>query len=405
MNQLAKQYYAQFVSGFWSQRFAILALGVLSALYFGLLGVAWAVTGEFTRWGGHFLQAVGVDTATLGYLKLVKFAGSPLTRPDGVMVIAMFIGAFSSALLGRHVKVRVPSGRRALQALIGGIIAGFGTRMAMGCNLAALFTGIPQFSLHAWLFTLGTIGGTYLGVKISMQRWVKGKPRLSKVSPLETAGTAPYYRWQPALGMLLMGGFAYQMLSRSGGTYPANLLLASLFGFAFGFLIQKGQVCFTSAFRDLWLIGRPNVAKALVMGIAVQTLITAAFLAKGAVPNVIWWAGPNALLGGVMFGIGIVIAGGCETGWMYRSVEGQLQFWIVGLGNVIGATLLTLAWDPLVYPNLVEPFARIDMAKQWGMPAALLLTALLLTALYVWADWRQNVQRETVMMGRAVRER
>lgn len=394
MNLLAKRYYTQIITGFWSQRFAILALGVLSALYFGTLGVAWAVTGEFTRWGGHFLQAIGVNVEQLGYLKLVKFAGSPLTRPDGVMVIAMFGGAFSSALLGQHFKLRVPTMRRAVQALVGGVIAGFGTRMAMGCNLAALFTGIPQFSVHAWMFTLGTIGGTYLGLKISMQPWVKGKPKLSNVSQIGDRAKSEYYRWQPYFGMLGIGLFAYYMLQHMGGSYPVNLSLATLFGFAFGFLIQKGQVCFTSAFRDLWLLGRPNVAKALVLGIAVQTLITAVFLSKGMAPNVIWWAGPNALLGGVMFGVGIVIAGGCETGWMYRSVEGQLQFWIVGLGNVIGATLLTLAWDPIVYPSLVEPFSRIDMVKQWGMPLALGITALLLAALYVWADWRQSTKEK-----------
>ncbi len=29
----------------------------------------------------------------------------------------------------------------------------------MGCNLAAFFTGIPMFSLHAWAFMLATVGG------------------------------------------------------------------------------------------------------------------------------------------------------------------------------------------------------------------------------------------------------
>jgi len=35
----------------------------------------------------------------------------------------------------------------------------FGARLAMGCNLAAFFTGIPMFSLHAWAFMLATVGG------------------------------------------------------------------------------------------------------------------------------------------------------------------------------------------------------------------------------------------------------
>jgi uncharacterized membrane protein YedE/YeeE len=51
--------------------------------------------------------------------------------------MGMFIGAFISALFGQNVKLRLPSVKRILQALVGGIIAGFGTRLAMGCNLAA----------------------------------------------------------------------------------------------------------------------------------------------------------------------------------------------------------------------------------------------------------------------------
>ncbi|MCX7780507.1 MAG: selenium metabolism membrane protein YedE/FdhT [Negativicutes bacterium] len=404
MLALAKQYYEKYVTGFWEQRFAIITLGVISALYFGMLGVAWAVTGEFTRWGGHFLQFLGVNTDAYSYLKLVRFAGTPLTRVDGVLVLGMFAGALISALLGQNVKIRIPTGKRIFQALLGGIIAGFGTRMAMGCNLAALFTGIPQLSFHTWLFTIGTIAGTFYGLKISMHPWMMGNPKLTVAKALAPEPENPvYYRIQPYLGIAGFALLASYLVYLGGNGYPSNLLLAVVFGFAFGFLIQKGQVCFTSAFRDLWLVGRANTAKALILGIAVQTIITAAFLAKGMNPNVIWWAGPGALLGGVLFGVGIVIAGGCETGWMYRSMEGQLHFWFVGLGNVIGATVLTLAWDGGVFPYLVQPFPRVDLAKYFGMPVALALTALMLAALYFWADWRQTLDN-TLLARRVKRE-
>jgi len=57
--------------------------------------------------------------------------------------------------VANNVKLRLPQRPiRVLQALVGGIIAGFGARLAMGCNLAAFFTGIPQFSLHAWFLPL-----------------------------------------------------------------------------------------------------------------------------------------------------------------------------------------------------------------------------------------------------------
>ena len=117
---------------------AVIAAGVLSAYYFGLTGTFWAVTGEFTRWGGHVLQFLGVDLSHWGYFKIIGLQGTPLTRVDGVMVIGMFAGCFSAALWANNVKLRWPHHRiRIGQALVGGIIAGFGARLAMGCNLAA----------------------------------------------------------------------------------------------------------------------------------------------------------------------------------------------------------------------------------------------------------------------------
>ena len=61
----------QYLVRFWSPVPAVIAAGVLSAYYFGLTGTFWAVTGEFTRWGGHVLQFLGVDLSNWGYFRLL----------------------------------------------------------------------------------------------------------------------------------------------------------------------------------------------------------------------------------------------------------------------------------------------------------------------------------------------
>ena len=130
--------------------FRPLSRQAFSTYYFGITGTFWAVTGEFTRWGGQLLQLAGVHAEEWGYFKLIHLEGTPLTRIDGMMIIGMFGGCFAAALWANNVKLRMPKSRiRIMQAVVGGIIAGFGARLAMGCNLAAFFTGIPQFSLHA----------------------------------------------------------------------------------------------------------------------------------------------------------------------------------------------------------------------------------------------------------------
>lgn len=149
---------------FWAPIPAVIAAGILSTYYFGITGTFWAVTGEFTRWGGQLLQLFGVHAEEWGYFKIIHLEGSPLTRIDGMMILGMFGGCFAAALWANNVKLRMPRSRiRIMQAIIGGIIAGFGARLAMGCNLAAFFTGIPQFSLHAWFFAIATAIGSWFG--------------------------------------------------------------------------------------------------------------------------------------------------------------------------------------------------------------------------------------------------
>lgn len=173
----------KFFVKFWSPMSAIIALGVMAAYYFGLTGTYWAVTGEFTRWGGHIMQFLGVDTSTWGYFKIIGLQGTPLDRVDGVMIIGMFAGALGAALMANNVKFRLPqSNIRVAQALIGGIIAGFGARIGMGCNLASFFTGIPQFSLHAWFFTLMTLIGVWAGTKIIFLPLFRSHTKLQKVT-------------------------------------------------------------------------------------------------------------------------------------------------------------------------------------------------------------------------------
>lgn len=330
----------------WNPVSAVALLGVLSAYYFGITGTFWAVTGEFTRWGGHIMNTLGVDTAKYSYLKLIHFEGSPLSRIDGVMVVGMFLGAFIAALISDNIKLRLPTSKiRVAQAIGGGILAGFGARLAMGCNLAAFFTGIPQFSLHAWFFSFSTLIGTYIGSKIIKQPIFKTKIKLIRkndatLNPLSDKK----FKYEQVVFILTM--LATILLIVYVHTNQEVFPLVMIFGLAFGFLLEKGQVCFTSALRDLWTVGRTNMTHAIIIGMMISTIGTFAFI-KAGVPPKILWAGPNAVLGGLIFGIGIVIAGGCETGWMYRAVEGQVHYMLVGVGNIIGSILLVLSWDSI----------------------------------------------------------
>lgn len=372
---------------------AIIALGVMAAYYFGLTGTYWAVTGEFTRWGGHIMNLLGVDTSTWGYFKIIGLQGTPLDRIDGVMIIGMFAGAFAAAAMANNIKFRLPqSNIRIAQALIGGIIAGFGARIGMGCNLASFFTGIPQFSLHAWFFTIMTLVGVWLGTKVVFLPIFRSHTKLTKVSAQkEIAHDENRAKMLFMLGILvLLAVFAWVGYLMAYGVIPEGkripiLAIAIVFGVGFGFTISRAQICFTSAFRDLFITGRGYMAQAVIVGMMVSTIGVFSYVMLGLPPKIMW-AAPNAVIGGLLFGFGIVIAGGCECGWMYRAVEGQVHYWIVGIGNVIGSTLLAATWDYYAEP-LATSFPRINLLESFGNYGGLVVSYILLFTFLAFVLW------------------
>ncbi|MGG3308176.1 selenium metabolism membrane protein YedE/FdhT [Paenibacillus lautus] len=364
--------------------------GILSAVYFGITHTVWAVTGEFTRLGGHILEFIGVDISDWAYFDLVHMDGTTWTRTDGWIVWGMFIGALVTILLSSNFKIRMPrQKRRYVQGFVGGIIAGFGARLALGCNLAAFFTGVPQFSLHSWIFIVATGVGTFLGARLVNTRWWKGKP------VLKMGGTVPSVKSgknrQPLLGAVL--GLAYiALIVYFYATGRTMLGTAALFGTAFGILIERGQICFTSAFRDLWISGRATMTKAIVVGMAVSSVATLIVILVYGLDPITKIAAPSTFIGGLLFGLGIVMAGGCETGMMYRLMEGQVVFLPVFIGNIIGATALAYAWDHMgVFNLLVKSGSPINLITVMGPAAALIVTLLVLGGGFaVAAYWQKN---------------
>ncbi|MFZ7202952.1 selenium metabolism membrane protein YedE/FdhT [Avibacterium avium] len=384
MLEIWQSFKQNYLIKFWHPTAAVIAAGILSAYYFGLTGTYWAVTGEFTRWGGEILQFFGVDAEKWGYYKLISLEGSVLTRIDGVMILGMFAGCIAAALWANNMKIRASQNKiRILQALIGGALAGFGARLAMGCNLASLFTGIPQFSMHAWYFTLTTAIGTYAGVKFTLLPIFRAPLKLKKGGAMIKQSDPKQAQRRFCIGMVVF--LCWAVLSIYTLQHSTKLGFAMLFGLAFGLLIERAQICFTSAFRDLWVSGRAYMGKAIIYGMIISTICIFSYIQLGMNPKIMW-AGPNALIGGLLFGFGIVLAGGCETGWMYRAMEGQVHFMWVGVGNIAGSTLLAYLWDDLA-PVLALDYEKINLLKSFGPISGLLINYALMISCLIFIIW------------------
>jgi uncharacterized membrane protein YedE/YeeE len=96
-------------------------------------------------------------------------------------------------------------------------------------------------------------------------------------------------------------------------------------GLLFGYILQRGRFCMNSAFRDAILLKDNVLLKTVFVALLVEMVGFAILDGAGAIainPKPFWW-GAN-LLGSFIFGIGMVLAGGCASGVTYRFGEGMV---------------------------------------------------------------------------------
>jgi uncharacterized protein len=84
-----------------------------------------------------------------------------------VMDFGIILGALMAAILaGRFAPVLKISGRSLAAAVIGGLLLGYGARIAYGCNIGAYFSGIASGSLHGWLWLVAAFAGNIAGTRL-----------------------------------------------------------------------------------------------------------------------------------------------------------------------------------------------------------------------------------------------
>lgn len=107
-------------------------------------------------------------------------------------------------------------------------------------------------------------------------------------------------------------------------------LLGLPVGLLFGFALQRGGFCMNSAFRQIAFEGDSRLFKAYGVAVVLQMLLLGALgglleIEPAAPP--VWWLA--AMVGGYVFGMGMVLARGCTSGNFYRLGEGLIGAYVV----------------------------------------------------------------------------
>ena len=102
------------------------------------------------------------------------------------------------------------------------------------------------------------------------------------------------------------------------------LLVYVWFGVIYGVFLQYGRFCMASAVRDLFAVKVPRMAVGVMIATALFSL-TAGIVTVGGYstfhPHPLGW---HIIVGGLLFGFGMVFTGGCASGSLYKSGEGNI---------------------------------------------------------------------------------
>lgn len=114
------------------------------------------------------------------------------------------------------------------------------------------------------------------------------------------------------------------------------LLSALLVGVAFGFILQRGRYCMNSAFRDIIFVNDYTLLRAYLLAILIAIVGSNFFEDLGLMGEYGLrrqaFSPVAAIIGGYIFGLGIVMAGGCGSGILYRIGEGLLGAFVATIG-------------------------------------------------------------------------
>ncbi|MGL5327738.1 MAG: YeeE/YedE thiosulfate transporter family protein [Peptostreptococcaceae bacterium] len=164
-----------------------------------------------------------------------------------------------------------------------------------------------------------------------------------------------------------------------------------IIGILTGFVLQKSRLCFSASFRDPSLIGSTKILRAIIIGLIITSLgfivIQYNYIMDNLninnliIPGSIEPVGIHTIIGGVMFGIGMVIAGGCATGTLMRIGEGFCMQIIVAIGFIIGSLLATFNYD-FWNDNFISKSECVYFPNYVGFELAVTIQILVLIMIY-----------------------
>ncbi|WP_373898687.1 YeeE/YedE thiosulfate transporter family protein [Haloimpatiens sp. FM7315] len=169
-----------------------------------------------------------------------------------------------------------------------------------------------------------------------------------------------------------------------------NYAVCLVAGTLIGIVLRYSRFCFAAAFRDIFVSGSTRVMRGIILAMIVSTVGFAVIQSgythyKGTnydlIPGAVSSVGVHVMIGAFIFGIGMVLAGGCASGVLMRIGEGHILHLVVLLGFIIG-TLLGAKDYKFWYDHIIKGAKTIYFSEYLDIKIVAIIQIIVLGILY-----------------------
>jgi len=164
-------YYKQIFKNPFTYVTGAVLLSILQIALFASSGSPWGVSGIFANWGAWLYRLVGGNVDKWYYFSSesaqATLNAGIMNHPGSWQNFGIIAGALVAALLASQFKFKkIKSLKQVVAATLGGLLMGYGARLAGGCNIGALFSAISSMSVSGWVFAFFLFIGAFIGSKL-----------------------------------------------------------------------------------------------------------------------------------------------------------------------------------------------------------------------------------------------
>jgi hypothetical protein len=164
------KYYQAWFKNAWTYVTGAVLLSLFQIVTMATTNDPWGVSGPFANWGAWMFRAIGGNVDKWNYFSSQcaqeTLNAGFLKDPDSMRNLGIIAGALFATLMASQFKFKkIKSYKQVVAAMAGGLLMGYGARIAFGCNIGAFFSGIASLSVSGWVFGIFLLCGAVVGSK------------------------------------------------------------------------------------------------------------------------------------------------------------------------------------------------------------------------------------------------